>query len=342
MKKSIKSILPILLISLWSCNTEIVEPVLGNPEVVIKVDSELYDLIERIAGNSDNDEDIVCIDFVYPLTIYTYDADLAFLNSQQISSDTEFSELLSGLDSTYSISVSLPISSTLANGSSVNISSYEELQEAIDNCLEEEFLTYCNERLPNCIWEVSYPNPGINVYENAYFEVNENGSVTFHHEDEIYIGTWITLIIEDEVHLNINLDNNSAVAADWNFDWLISLTQEGDFQLDNGNITFLLEQNCDDACTNLIFEECEITVDSGIAEFNLDNYVDCIITFSNSDPTIVSLSFHATQNDAESDVNAISGIFNNTENPQSLFVRIENTLDGDISYITITLKAISC
>ncbi len=267
---------------------------------------------------------------------------MLFLNSQQISSDAEFSELLNGLDPTYSISVSLPILSTLTSGASVNISSYEELKEVIDNCLEEEFLTYCNGRLPNCIWEVSYPNLGVNEYESAYFEMNENGSVTFHHEGETFSGTWITLIIEDEVHLNINLDNNSFVAADWNFDWLITLTQEGHFQLDNGNTTYILEQNCAEACTTLIFEECEITIDSGIADFDLDSYVDCIISFSNLDSTIVSLTFHITQLDAETDVNAITGIFNNTENPQTIFVRIENTLLGEITYTSITLEVISC
>jgi len=342
MRKSIKALLILVFTALWSCNTEIVEPVLGNPEVVIEVDSELFNLIERVAGSSAFDENIDCIDFVYPLTIFTYDSDLIFLNSQLISSDTEFSELLSGLDASYSISVSLPITSSLAGGASVNISSYEELQEVIDDCLKEEFLIYCNERLPNCIWEVSYPSPGLNFYENAYFDVNENGSVVFHHEGEAYSGTWITLMIQDEVHLNINLDNNSFVAVDWNFDWLITLNPDGSFQLDNGSSTYVLEQNCAEACIDLVFEECEITVDSGVANFDLYSYEDCIISFLNLDPTIVSLTFHVTQMDAETDVNAINSIYNNTESPQTIFVRIENSLIGEITYATITLVAIAC
>lgn len=342
MKKYIKVILSILFISLWSCNTESVEPVTGNPEVIIEVDSELYNLIERVTGSSDTDEDIVCIDFVYPLTIFTYDADLVFLDSQLISSDVQFSELLSGLDTSYSISLSLPISSNIAGGTTVNISSYGELQEAIDDCLEQEFLTYCNERLPNCIWEVSYSNPGTNEYEDAYFDVDENGTVIFHHEGENYSGTWIMLILEDEVHLNINLDNNSIVAVDWNFDWLITLTPDGSFQLDNGSSTYVLEQNCTEACIDLVFEECEITVDSGVANFDLYSYDDCIISFLNLDPTIVSLTFHVTQIDAETDVNAINSIYNNTESPQTIFVRIENSLIGEITYATITLVAIAC
>ena len=342
MKKYIKAILSLLFISLWSCNTETVEPVLGNPEVLIEVDSELYNLIERVTGSSGTDEDIACIDFVYPLTIFTYDADLLFLYSQLISSDSQFSELLSGLDASYSISVSLPITSSLAGGASVNISSYEELQEAIDECLKEEFLTYCNERLPNCIWEVSYPSPGLNTYENAYFDVNENGSVLFHHEGETYSGTWITLMIQDEVHLNINLDNNSFVAVDWNFDWLITLTPEDHFQLDNGSTTYVLEQNCVEACIDLVFEECELVVGGEVADFDLYSYDDCITSFLNLDPTLVSLTFHVTQIDAETDVNALNSIYNNIETPQIIFVRIENTLFGEITYASITLVTIQC
>ncbi len=340
MKTSIKILISFLFISFFACEDELAEPVIANAEHVIEVNSELYNLIERIAAASEDNSDIGCIDFVYPLTLFTYDADLLYLDSHFISNDTEFSTFLGTLNSDNSISLSLPITTILDGGLTLTINTYEELKETIDNCIDDDFLQYCNGTLPSeeCIWKVVENGQ----YTGSYFSMNDDGSVTFNDNNNTYLGTWVVLIINDEVHLNINLEGNSNVAQDWNFDWIITLTDEGNFELNNGENMFILEKDCEEAC-NLSFEECETEVDSGIAQFELNTYTECILSTTEvTDPSTVTVTFHNTQADAEANANAISGVFTNIENPHTIFVRIEDNMSGEATYISISLEAATC
>lgn len=349
MKKAIKLLVPILFISFFACDDELVELVVANEEDVIQVDSEMFNLISRVAGADSEAPEITCISFVYSFTIFTYDEDLMFINSQEISGDAEFSEFLTDLDSNHFISLSLPITATLDNGDTFSISSYEELQESVEACVENDFLQYCNATLPTeaslCIWDVSSPTPSGSAYDDSFFTMNNDGSMTFNHEGDEYTGTWITLIIENEVHLNINLEGTSEVALDWNYDWKITLTANGNFQLVNEDSTntFILEKICEENCSDLLFEECETNPSSGIAVFDLDSYTSCVLLQSNiTDPAAVTVTYHLTQADSEANTNAIVGIYTNTNNPQTIYVRIEDNMTGEATYVSITIEAIAC
>lgn len=346
MRKSIKLFALMLFVSFFTCNEEPVDQVIANEDDVIQVDSEMFNLIERVAGTSADDSDITCINFVYSFTLFTYDEDLLFLTSQQISSDAEFSALLEALEDGHSISLSLPITATLESGLEISISSYEELKEAIDACVENDFLLFCNGAIPTegseCVWEVSSLTQNGTQYNEAYFTMNSDGSVTFNFDGIEYLGTWINLIIENEVHMNINLEGNSGAASDWNFDWLLTYTPNGAFHIDNGINTFALERVCEDSC-DLIFEECETIIDSGIAEFDLSSYVECILSQTDfDDPLTTTVTFHITQADAENNVAPLPVVFTNTSNPETIFVRIEDSISNEIVYISITVEATSC
>lgn len=45
-----------------------------------------------------------------------------------------------------------------------------------------------------------------------------------------------------------------------------------------------------------------------------------------------SISYHLTANDAQNAVNAVSGAFQNTSNPQTIFIRIEDTTNGCLAF----------
>lgn len=343
MKQPLILLASILFLSFFACNDEFVEQsTVADAENVIQVDSELYGLIENVVTTSQEESDITCIDFVYPFTVFTYDADLMFLDSRQIGSDLEFSELLTSLDSDNSISISLPIVTILDGGLSLNISSYEELLQVIEECMTNDFFQFCNANLPSddCVWKVIENG----AYTGAYFIINDDGSATYIENGTSYIGTWIVLVINDEVHLNINLEGNSETAVGWNHDWLITLTAQGHFQINNGAETLILEKDCEaSSCNSLTFEECETIVDSGLAEFDLSSYVDCILFQSNIvDPTAVTVTFHETQADADANTNAITGPYTNTVDPQDIYVRIEDNMTGNSTLVSITLVVIAC
>ncbi|WP_456438053.1 PKD domain-containing protein, partial [Psychroserpens sp.] len=70
-----------------------------------------------------------------------------------------------------------------------------------------------------------------------------------------------------------------------------------------------------------VYELCDDAVLDDLTEFNLSTK-DAEIIGTQVDVTI---SYHVSQNDADNDVNPLPNLFTNTVNPQTIFVRIENT-----------------
>jgi len=345
-----KRIFPLIslafIIILFSCDSESIgEAASVSADDVIQVDSDLFRTL--VAITEDEPESVTaCIDFVYNFTVIVYDSNLEIVDFEIMHSDQEFIQFLIALQDENSISLSYPITSTLENGEQLIINNNEELQENLETCLEDETIRYCNALLEDCVWNVAHLEGGNNDFEDAYFEISPMGNIWFHYENELYLGTWISLYIEDELHLNINLINASEVGEAWNVDWKVTITDSEHMELisDDGTI-FILEKECFSPCKQLVFEECEIELDSGIAQFNLDSYIECFLPFTViEDITSYTFTFHETIDDALSGENPVdSENYTNIENPEEIFVRmIENDSGGILPILSIFLAAVLC
>ena len=198
-----------------------------NSEDLIQKDSDLYNLIGRVTQQEDDPlQDIVCIDFVYPIHLEIYDGALQPAGSVTIIGDDNFSAFLSILSPDYSLSISYPISTTLADGTEFTVNNNSELKLAIDSCSREDIISYCNGLfctssptiVTPCLWKVQYDAAGDNRYLGGYFDVNTDGTITFYYGGQQYIGSWVFLFVNDEFHININLEGTSQIAQDWNID----------------------------------------------------------------------------------------------------------------------------
>ena len=267
-----------------SCENEPIAK--ADPSKVIQVNSELYNLVLKAAGN-DFENEITCIDFNYPFTLVIYNEEMEILNYQLVKSDIEFSEFLGTLEEGKSISLSYPITSVLDSGQIYEINSNEELKEAIDKCLEADTITTCNNILTenSCIWKVKHLD-GLNTqYENSYFEVSNLGNAGLYFNDDSYGGTWVTYFIENELHLNIFILGDENVSDDWNFDWKVVSFTETEMEIENGTDRFLLTKECFEPCKKFLFEECETSPCSRRAIFDLESYFECFFsTFRASRP----------------------------------------------------------
>lgn len=352
MKNSIKALCILLLITSFSCFNEEVDlsPLLAEDEIT--VDSELYNNLERVTDD-DPENNLICIDFDYVFTLNVYNEEDEFIGIQIVGSDLEFSTFLESLQDGYSISVSYPITSTTEDGETIEINNNDDLQAVIESCLQEEVIGICNGLLTeeDCIWRVIYNEEegANNDFENAIFDVSTIGTTTFTHDDVVYNGTWITFFIEDELHLNINLDDDATVAEHWNFDWKNTIVDENNMILENDDgLVFYIQRECEEIveeCAEFEFEECELNQDEGIAEFFLEDYIECLANFIEYEITENTIiSFHVTQIDAESNTNAIptDSVFLNTLNPQFLFARFEDTETMEVVYTSLKLTAIDC
>ena len=135
--------LPIILLSilLFSCENEPINK--ADPSKVIQVNSELYNLVQKAAGN-DFENEITCIDFNYPFTLVIYDENMDIFGYELIVSDIAFSDFLATLEDDKSISLSYPITSILNTGQSYEINNNDELKQAIDRCIEADTIGTCN------------------------------------------------------------------------------------------------------------------------------------------------------------------------------------------------------
>jgi len=241
MKNSVKPIVKLLLITVLACfsgcsdlddNLKKINPSSEAVEVITK-HSELYKSIVKVtaADNSTPLDEIVCIDFVYPLQLLIYNANLEIIGSQIIIDDFQFSSFLGSLPDNQSLSISYPITTTLENGDTFSVNNNSELKLAIDNCSREDIIAFCNNLFCNasgntitqCFWKVMYTENEDNQYVSGTFFVAPDGSLTFNYNQINYTGTWTFLFVNDELHLNINLEGNSSVAQDWNIDRRIEL-----------------------------------------------------------------------------------------------------------------------
>ena len=345
MKKLFKIMMLMVLIITYSCDNEPVGETSVNIEDLIQADSELYKTLEFIAGEEPEDVG-ACLEFIYNFSIIVYDPNLEIIDFSVMHSDAELIIFLSTVDEENSISLSYPITSILADGEEFIINNNDELQNNLKTCLEDETINYCNNIIEDCVWNITYIDGSNNEFEGGYFNVSSIGNTWFHYNDEVFLGTWVSLYIEDELHLNINLNDETNVGESWNFDWKVTITDAEHMELVNDEgAVFNLEKECFSICKQIVFEECEIELDSDIANFNLESYIDCFLPFTTiEDVSDYTFTFHETLEDASNGENPIdSQNYSNTENPQEIFVRmIENETGGILPILSIFLAAVIC
>lgn len=348
---------------LASCENEDIDDLFQITEAdLIAEESDLFSLLDRITTDDPSATDVTCIDFIYSFTVVIYDEDVNLEFSIVVNNDTEFSDVLGMVEEGQYINVSFPISSTLDDGTSFLINDKDELRAAIDACIEEEqeeIIGNCTNILVEaaCAWVVQIPDDVVfSTYTAAVFEISPEGIVLFYHRGEVYNGTWILYFIEDELHVNINLDTDEMVGDDWNFDWKVNTFNNVLIDIETSDDTrFLLEKVCepDTYCTTLVFEECELEETPGIASFTLENYIECIIVMAAPQPEVDDMgelpdpiewivTFYNTQEDADASTNPIPADVAIETDEQEVFVRIENPETLEFTTTIITLLSEEC
>ena len=127
-------------------------------QVTINNQSEL-EAIAALCGA--NDGEIGCLDFVYPITFFTYNTDQQQTGTVAITNDVELFNFLQGLGPNDFISLDYPISVVLFDGSTVEVNSNQQLQTLIADCIENSNnntidISQFEEDLTTGIWYVNY------------------------------------------------------------------------------------------------------------------------------------------------------------------------------------------
>tara|TARA_R110000868_G_scaffold21640_12_gene89878 strand:- start:22242 stop:23951 length:1710 start_codon:yes stop_codon:yes gene_type:complete len=242
-------------------------------DIIFPIDITLSDFSEiRISGieglrelasecvEGGDDDDIECIDFVYPLTFFTFDINKQQTGSVVIESDRDLRSFFHELGEDDIVSLDFPVQLKLYDGTKITVSNHAELADAIrsvkDACDEDDDDDYNDddfdkERLDNylvecplIVREVKRDNQD---QTDQYFEYamnfKENGEVkVFDRNGNILSGTWSTRVGEERVLLTLSFDT----LVDFSLEWFIYEIEEGKIKLFAGDGNkIIMKRNCE-------------------------------------------------------------------------------------------------
>jgi len=176
-------------------------------EIVINNEDELEDLDD--CDDDEIDDDIECLDFVYPLTVQVYDSDNQLASVITINNDRELYELLEDLDDEDDeyLTFAFPISVILWNGNEIEVNSHSDLvdliEESDDMCDEDDDNDFDDDDvddsdfvdvLTSGSWEVSdLRDDGDNytaLFQGYILTFATNGTFTLSNAENTLNGEW--------------------------------------------------------------------------------------------------------------------------------------------------------
>jgi len=217
-------------------------------DITINGIEDLRELAQECKEGGD-DDDIECIDFVYPITMYTFDINNEETGNVSIEGDKDLRRFFAGLDDNDLISMDFPVTLKLYDGTTMVVDSNAELANAIENakelCDEDDDNDhndddFTQERLENylveCPWlihEVKRENQlQTDQYIDYVMNFTEDGAVkVFDRAGNMLNGTWSTRVAEHKVLLKLEFDE----LVDFTLEWYVYEIGEGKIKLYAGD-----------------------------------------------------------------------------------------------------------
>lgn len=232
--------------------------------VVVNSDSELMTLASNCPGENEDDDDIECIDFQYPINASIFNENNDIIDTVTISNDNDMYEFIDDLDEYAAVTISFPITVIFSDGSTLTINSIQELENAIEiadeSCDEDDDYDYDDDDCNNCTtndldsifaqcseWTVDKLERNDNDLEDNYvgyvFEFNSDGSIVVSQNTNTFNGTWSASGNGNNISVTIDISGLN----DFNDTWMlheIEQDDEVDVDLRLGDDRLRFESDC--------------------------------------------------------------------------------------------------
>ncbi|WP_299321001.1 hypothetical protein [uncultured Maribacter sp.] len=221
------------------------------------------------------DDDIECIDFVYPMTLFTFNVNLEQTSTVEVTSDRELRLFFKDLGDDNLISFDFPVTLKLSDETTIVVESNEELAIAIENakddCDEDDDDDYndddfdqdeLNEELIECVWFVTeFKRNDIDQtpqYVNYILNFKEDGTVsTGFNGATVVEGTWTTTVGDDGAKLTMEFENST----DFNLEWDVYDLGDDKIKLYSGDSNrVVMKQFCDEDLEEVTIESITETL----------------------------------------------------------------------------------
>lgn len=284
-------------------------------ELVIENKEQLRELAAECIEGGD-DDDIECIDFVYPITLFTFDVNSQVTDEIQINSDRELRRFFANLEDNDLVSLNFPVTLKKFDGTEIVVENNAELARALeaakDECDEDDDDDYNDddfneehfvEYLTECPWKLRdirrFGNDQIDQYPGYTFHFNAEGVVEVTGPGgNISTGEWAYEFTPNGVLLEMTFGE----LIDFSATWLVYEIEEGKikFYSDNDN-RIILKQLCDNnedcsdiACTADFTIINVSVVDGNGAPVALDSFQ--VIDLETGDDVTPSEEYYSLEN----------------------------------------------
>ncbi|WP_244178425.1 hypothetical protein [Maribacter litoralis] len=221
------------------------------------------------------DDDIECIDFVYPMTMFTFNVNLEQTSSVEVTSDRELRLFFKDLGDDSLVSFDFPVTLQLYDETTIVVESNQELAIAIENakdtCDEDDDDDYNDddfneddfkEELVECVWFVTdmirndvdqtpqYVNYILNFKEDGTVVTGFRGATTVE-------GTWTSTVGDDGAKLTIDFE----FSTDFNLEWTVYDLGDDQIKLYNdASNRIIMKQFCEEDLQELTLENLRETL----------------------------------------------------------------------------------
>ncbi|MGJ8667653.1 MAG: hypothetical protein ACSHW7_14880 [Patiriisocius sp.] len=213
--------------------------VIRSDYTTVEVNSypELLALVAQCGPENSQDDDIECIDFQYPITASIFNINNELIETIIINSDAEMYDFINNLSSFDIVVIEFPITVILADGTSVEINSLQELETIIinaeDSCDEDDDNDYNDDDCDNCsvsqvtdlltncdgffIDKLERDDDDLEDNYNGYnFIFAIDGSIIVTSDTDNFTGTWTATGEGNGIDIDINIAGLPDVSDTWN------------------------------------------------------------------------------------------------------------------------------
>ena len=225
-------------------------------EIIFPVTIILHDYTEIILNDEDElealreqydeleDDDIECVDFIFPIELMTYNITFQKNENIVINSDLELYSLFDKLEDDILIEIIYPIQLLLFNEDTITVNNNTELQEVIsdsrDICDEEDEIEFDEEEYPfaelftSNAWTVSLYSDAsdqTSAFMGYTFMFYPNYTLKVKYGQKSISGEWELNIDEEENIVEIEFDTDEEPLYWLNDDWKILETGSQEIKL---------------------------------------------------------------------------------------------------------------
>ncbi len=236
-------------------------------ELVSSAD-ELDSFADTCPGENEVDEDIECVDIAYPISISIFDSNTELFDSITLENDEMLYDFIEQLDEDDVVEVEFPILLVLTDGSELEISDLEGLENTIESfieaCDEDDDNDFSDDNCNDCTVEqlqaafAGCADFGVNKfslngenlkgqYDDLSFDFQGDGTVTVTSDMENFSGTWSASGSGNDIIMVINIPSLNDFNASWNVNRILETPGITKITLNEGDGNTLRFQ---DACNN--------------------------------------------------------------------------------------------